>query len=271
MMGKLRKYWNPFWDGSENDYSQTRVMNKLLIVASVFDTRKKMQFAKLCFEKLYGKDNLEFGLLSESISDILKSLYEENNGFSSNNSGSGGSGSSSQSQGTSSSQSQEQVRAVFYETRVFGNGFGYERMDNLYEELLQETTSQDSTNELEVYLEEKVETSKGILGSDYDVLSWWRRNSVKFPVLSQVARDTLTIQVSSVASESAFSTSRRVLDPQRSYLTHYMVEVLMCTKQWLKCEIHMNEKGVFTIQQMLSDIELQDDLMRGIFFLWNSI
>lgn len=87
----IRKYWNPFWDGSENDYSQTRVMNKLLIVASVFDTRKKMQFAKLCFEKLYGKDNLEFGLLSESISDILKSLYEEYNGFASNNSGSGGS------------------------------------------------------------------------------------------------------------------------------------------------------------------------------------
>lgn len=50
------------------------------------------------------------------------------------------------------------------------------------------------------------------------------------------------MQVSSVASESAFSTSGRVLDPSRSCLTHYMIEVLMCTEQWLKCEIKVAEE-----------------------------
>ncbi|CAL9224587.1 unnamed protein product [Arabidopsis halleri] len=56
------------------------------------------------------------------------------------------------------------------------------------------------------------------------------------------------MQVSSVASESAFSTSGRVVSPFRSCLSHYMVEVLMCVEQWLKCEIHINERGVSTIQ-----------------------
>lgn len=99
--------------------------------------------------------------------------------------------------------------------------------------------------------------------SDYDVLSWWKRNSPKYPILSLVAKDILAVQVSSVASESAFSTSGRVLDPSRSCLTHYMIEVLMCTEQWLKCEIHMNEKGVFTIEQLLAVVKDQYDLMRG--------
>ncbi|CAA7047615.1 unnamed protein product [Microthlaspi erraticum] len=99
-------------------------------------------------------------------------------------------------------------------------------------------------------------------GLEYDILSWWMRNSAKFPILSLVARDVLAMQVSSVASESAFSTSGRMLDPHRSCLTHYMIEVLMCTEQWLKCEIHFNEKGVSTIEQMLSEVELQDDLMK---------
>lgn len=43
-----------------------------------------------------------------------------------------------------------------------------------------------------------------------------------------------------------------------------MVEVLVCTEQWLKSEIHINEKGILTIEQLLSDVETQDDLMRGM-------
>jgi len=45
-----------------------------------------------------------------------------------------------------------------------------------------------------------------------------------------MARDVFATQVSSVASESAFSTSGRIIDPYRSCLTHYMVEILMCTE-----------------------------------------
>ena len=40
----------------------------------------------------------------------------------------------------------------------------------------------------------------------FDILDWWRVNSSKYRILSQVARDVLAILVSTVASESAFST-----------------------------------------------------------------
>ena len=72
------------------------------------------------------------------------------------------------------------------------------------------------------------------------------------------------MQVSSVASESAFNTGGRILDPHRSCLTHYMIEVLMCMEQWLKCEIRLKEKGIPGKEQMLKLIEEEDALMRCI-------
>ncbi|GJZ89589.1 zinc finger BED domain-containing protein RICESLEEPER 2-like protein [Tanacetum coccineum] len=45
----------------------------------------------------------------------------------------------------------------------------------------------------------------------YDVLGFWKANESTFPVISQMARDILSVQATSVASESAFSTSGRVL------------------------------------------------------------
>uniref|UniRef100_A0A0D3AGG3 hAT-like transposase RNase-H fold domain-containing protein n=2 Tax=Brassica TaxID=3705 RepID=A0A0D3AGG3_BRAOL len=44
MLQKFLKYW----DGIKS-------VNRMLILAMVFDPRNKMQFAKLCFEKLYEK------------------------------------------------------------------------------------------------------------------------------------------------------------------------------------------------------------------------
>jgi len=89
---------------------------------------------------------------------------------------------------------------------------------------------------------------------EWDVLSWWRLNSQKYPVLSEIARDVLAMQVSSIASEIAFSTSGRLLEPSRSYLTHYMVENLVCLEQWLKTEIKLSENTFLTNAQLLVDI-----------------
>ncbi|XP_017613423.1 zinc finger BED domain-containing protein RICESLEEPER 3-like [Gossypium arboreum] len=50
---------------------------------------------------------------------------------------------------------------------------------------------------------------------DFDIL-WWKVNNPRFPTLSKMAKDVLAIPVSTVASESAFSTKGRVLDQYRS-------------------------------------------------------
>ena len=68
---------------------------------------------------------------------------------------------------------------------------------------------------------------------NFDVLEWWRQNSVNYPVLSRLAKEVFAIPCFTVASESAFSTGGRVLDQFRSSLTPKMVEAIVCCQNWI--------------------------------------
>ncbi|WOK98764.1 AC9 transposase [Canna indica] len=46
------------------------------------------------------------------------------------------------------------------------------------------------------------------LTRDFDILSWWKSNGLKYPTLQRIARDFLAIPISTVASEAAFSTTQ---------------------------------------------------------------
>ena len=46
-----------------------------------------------------------------------------------------------------------------------------------------------------------------------------------------------TVLVTTVASESAFSTSGRVISPHRSSLTPKMIEALMCMQAWSRADM----------------------------------
>jgi len=65
-------------------------------------------------------------------------------------------------------------------------------------------------------------------------------NSDRFEVLGQMARDILAIPVSTVASESAFSTGGRVVDSSRCSLAPKTVEAVICTQNCLNSDpIHL--------------------------------
>uniref|UniRef100_A0A9I9E4D1 HAT C-terminal dimerisation domain-containing protein n=1 Tax=Cucumis melo TaxID=3656 RepID=A0A9I9E4D1_CUCME len=72
------------------------------------------------------------------------------------------------------------------------------------------------------------------MGDEYlDLLTWWKVNSSRFKITSQVARDIYSIPISTVPSESAFSTGGRVLDSFRSSLTQ-TTEALICAQNWIQ-------------------------------------
>ncbi|GKA97663.1 zinc finger BED domain-containing protein RICESLEEPER 2 [Tanacetum coccineum] len=87
------------------------------------------------------------------------------------------------------------------------------------------------SSEYEQYL--KTDFVSGLQPKDfasYDVLGFWKSKENQFPVLSRMAMDILSVQASSVASESAFSTSGRLLTIRRTRLTPESLEMCMCLK-----------------------------------------
>lgn len=76
-----------------------------------------------------------------------------------------------------------------------------------------------------------------------------------YPTLALVAKDVLAIQVSTIASESAFSNSGRVIDPFRSSLTPKSVEALICLQNWLEVRI-LATLNIKLVRQNLTSIKI---------------
>ena len=89
------------------------------------------------------------------------------------------------------------------------------------------TSSQ--ANDIDKYLGSRLVSSHQV---SLDVLKRWKDNQVEFSILSVFARDILSVPVSTISSESAFSLSGWILDNRRMSLNPEMVECLTCLKHW---------------------------------------
>jgi hypothetical protein len=70
-----------------------------------------------------------------------------------------------------------------------------------------------------------------------DFINWWNVAGMKYPPLRKIARDIMAIPVTTVASESVFSTSGRIITPSHSRLAPNMVEALMCMQAWSRADL----------------------------------
>ena len=103
-------------------------------------------------------------------------------------------------------------------------------------------------NVVDKYLEKPCEE---FYGARFDILEWWKLNAAKYNVLSAIARDVLAVPVTTVPSESAFSTGGRILDPFRSALSPTVVEGLICLKNWLS-----SNKQPIVIKEFMDEVEV---------------
>ncbi|VFQ69880.1 unnamed protein product [Cuscuta campestris] len=68
---------------------------------------------------------------------------------------------------------------------------------------------------------------------EFDVLGWWKRNEHMFPCLGMLARQVLSVPVSTVAVEQEFSAGGNILTDSRSCLSAESLETLVCNRDWL--------------------------------------
>jgi hypothetical protein len=78
---------------------------------------------------------------------------------------------------------------------------------------------------------------------NFQILDWWKVAGTRYPTLRKISRDIFAIPVTTVASESAFSTSGRVLSEHCSRLTPDIMEALMCSQVWLRNKYQDTENG----------------------------
>ena len=90
-------------------------------------------------------------------------------------------------------------------------------------------------SDLDVYLEEGSYVCDANV--NLDVLGWWKGERWRFPILSRMASDVLTIPVTTVAFESTFNVGGRIIDDRHASMSVEMMQMLLCGNDWI-CNLH---------------------------------
>ncbi|CAN1142012.1 Zinc finger BED domain-containing protein RICESLEEPER 2 [Linum perenne] len=202
MASKMRRKYEKYWGDIEK-------MNKFLYIAVVLDPRRKMGFVVFTLSRVYHEEN-KGTLLADLVKKATYDLYDHYVKT------------SSVTPSTSS-----------FPTIIEENSLRKIDPVKEYKQYMEEVDGVIYKTELDKYLREEHDDTPD---PKFNVLDWWKLNSHRYPILSQMARDVLAVPISTVSSESAFSTGGRVLDAFRSSLTPRIVEALICTQDWLRAD-----------------------------------
>ncbi|XP_038984874.1 zinc finger BED domain-containing protein RICESLEEPER 2-like [Phoenix dactylifera] len=206
MNEKFEKYW--------------RDCNLLMAIGAVLDPRYKMRLIIFCFPKIYGVD-----VFQRHIDDVREALDMLDKEYVSLE----GQINVSASNITSTSSKLKRKRRA-------DDDF------DMWAEQHRDVIPANKT-ELDIYLEEGIYKPSDEAYDKFDALNWWKANILKFRYLSKMARDILSIPITTVASEAAFSAGGRVLDRYCSSLKPETVQALICTGDWLRHELGLEQSS----------------------------
>ena len=113
--------------------------------------------------------------------------------------------------------------------------------------LLQAATASSNSSELASYLDCDTVSQ---LDDEFDIMQWWHEHKLTYSVLSVLAKDILTVPVSTISSESTFSLTGRIIEERRQRLNPETIEALTCIKDWENAETRL--------QHMVEDKELEE-------------
>ncbi|KAH9668033.1 BED-type domain-containing protein [Citrus sinensis] len=212
----------------------------------------EMDFAKHIFKIIFGNDSLMVEQMTKAMKDLLNEFYEAYSAFSASSTPSmyGKIGLSGNYGGTSSSQHfTTEANLVDVAGGEYDDAFQVSRPFLRYARKVSvQNESRRVVSEVERYLKDPVEDPSNL---KLNVLLWWRVNGSRYPIFEKIARNVLVVPVSTVASESAFSTGHRIINEYKSSLTPAMVKALICTENWLQSKLFANP--VYNLQEDIKE------------------
>ncbi|XP_061998870.1 zinc finger BED domain-containing protein RICESLEEPER 2-like [Rosa rugosa] len=214
MRSKFIKYF-----GSIDD------MNKLLLVALVLDPRFKLKnISHICTEML----SYDVETVKAKYNEVKELLLSLTDLYANSSNASSKSKSSTATSCVVSTSTQATATSSKSKDKKKISGKMADMLEG-WQRALAESEEVVVESEVDRYLLDPMEKPKE--DEDWQLLTWWKMNGCKYPNLAAVARGVLGIQVSTVASESCFSTGGRVI---RSSLTPESVEALICLQNWIR-------------------------------------
>ncbi|KAL4282107.1 hypothetical protein GQ457_03G007700 [Hibiscus cannabinus] len=231
MARQMKLKFDKYWKNVNN-------VNVLMFIALLLDPRHKLRYVEWIIRCSY--DPSDSYDLCHRIKSTLASLFDF---YASSHPSSTQTRSSSFNPYSSAHDGEGEIR------KLKGTNL---RKDYVTEIELNDTS--ETTTELDRYLGDKCVRDN----DSFDILAWWSVQTNNYPILMSMARDILAIPVSTVASESAFSTGGRVLDSFRTSLTPRLVEALVCTQDWIRASHDpiMIEESLLALENM--EEEMQD-------------
>lgn len=199
MKEKFDKYWSD--------------CNLLISIAAVLDPRVKMKCIDIIFKSLYSES--EALVQSITVRENLNLLYQEYVDIHASN---------KKKEGIFGNTSSIESDSACITSSLTPGLMRLQR-------LIQDDTVENAKSEIDIYLEEGVYMCKD---GYFDIIRWWKENSLKFKILSKMACDILSIPITTVASESTFSAGGRVIDNYRASLGSSTVQMLLCGEDWLR-------------------------------------
>lgn len=217
MLKKFGKYWTH--------------MYLVLALATIMDPRYKVKYLEFCFLKYEGNDLLPLSSILEAIQRLLDDYVVHRSSMeypmSDSDSDNSDTGEDLISDEFGTSEDLLEPMEV-----VNDPSFGFDCSDE-FSKFIQ-TTSQPPKSELDCYLEEPIVPWT----KNFDVLSWWKAASPRYPVLSKLARDLLSIQLSLVTGYDSYYTDLREPDRDMTSMESDLVNALMSTKSWFGKQRH---------------------------------
>ena len=196
MMDKFNKYWDE--------------PNNVMVIATILDPRYKLRYINWCFKKIYEHEKAidEYKLVEEELGKLYDT-YDMHHRH----------------------EKADSYRASLSSSTIMDTSSSLPSSASEFTSFLSASSLETSKNELGKYLDEENESLRN---KNFDVLLWWKLNAHRYPVISKMAKNFLTIPATSVSSDSTFSAGGRVLDDYRSSLNPAMVEALVCASSWIK-------------------------------------
>ena len=119
----------------------------------------------------------------------------------------------------------------------------------------------DTKDELQRYFEEGIIA----LGDNITPLQWWCDDTQRsrFPFLSKMAIDILSIPAMSSEAERVFSSAKRCISDSRYNLSAKTIGALECLKSWLREGLFTEQDFQQTIQIIEEGMELEQEQVAG--------